>query len=351
MIKKVVLKIKYNVEKIVLLIKTVYRIILPKKKIYILGVPLHGNIGDQAIIYAEKIFLKENFKKYKIVEIESTNVKRIINFLKKNIKTDDILTVHGGGFIGSLWINEEIMFRCVVENFKENNIIVFPQTVYFSNDEYGKSILKDSKKSYGETSNLTIACREKYSYDFIKEEFPNINVILVPDIVLYLNKYKFKIPRNDVLFCIRSDKEKIDYNYTNIEKVLREKYKMKIDYTDTVISKSIYEFKREKIFLNKLKQISKYKLMVTDRLHGMIFAYLTNTPCIVFENKSYKVRGVYEWIKNSKSLMLVSNSTSLEEINSFIEKNINGSIADFSIEKETFEPLVECLSKKEYDAI
>ena len=39
------------------------------------------------------------------------------------------------------------------------------------------------------------------------------------------------------------------------------------------------------------------ELLITDRLHGMVFAALTGTPCIVFSNYNHKVKGTYEWIK------------------------------------------------------
>ena len=38
-------------------------------------------------------------------------------------------------------------------------------------------------------------------------------------------------------------------------------------------------------------------MVVTDRLHGMVFAAISGTPCIVFSNYNHKVQGTYEWIK------------------------------------------------------
>lgn len=40
------------------------------------------------------------------------------------------------------------------------------------------------------------------------------------------------------------------------------------------------------------------QLVITDRLHAMIFAAITETPCIAMDNKSKKVKGVYEWIRD-----------------------------------------------------
>lgn len=65
------------------------------------------------------------------------------------------------------------------------------------------------------------------------------------------------------------------------------------------------------------------KLVITDRLHGMIFCYLTNTPCLVFQNNNHKVRETYEWIKGNKNITLVEEF-SQEKIEKFLnQKNFN----------------------------
>ena len=49
------------------------------------------------------------------------------------------------------------------------------------------------------------------------------------------------------------------------------------------------------------------KLVITDRLHGMIFAAISETPCIVFSNYNHKVGGTYEWIKQLPYIRYVEN--------------------------------------------
>lgn len=330
-----------KIKKVLDLLSIILKSFIYKEKVYIFGTPIHGNLGDQAIIYAERVFLNEKFKDKKIIEVESTIAKKGMFILKKVIKSSDLLFISGGGFLGSLWLNEEEMFREVVNNFKDNKIIVFPQTIYFSEDDEGKKILSESKKCYGDNTNLVICCREKYSYDFMKNEFPKIKVILVPDIVLYLDQYENNTNRENALFCIRKDKEKVKYDYKEIENILIEKYGFKIDYTDTVIKENVYKNKRNKKLIDKLSQFRNYKIIVTDRLHGMIFAYLTKTPCLVFENRNYKVRGVYEWIKKSQYIRLFSNSiTQEEQIDGLLK--IEDNIEKVDIKKE-FLPLIEVI--------
>lgn len=305
--------------------------------VFIIGIPIHGNIGDHAILIAEKQFLREEIGLVNIHEIESNFFLRNTKKIKKIIGNSPIF-VTGGGFLGSLWIGEERMFRTVLTSFKENTIIVFPQTIYFSDDEYGAEQLEISKKVYAQHPNLSICCREKFSFEFMKKEFPECNIYLFPDMVLYLNTVNFKEKRNNqVLFCIRKDKEKINYNLNKFEEDFSQK-NMKIDYTDTVISKKIFSREREEIFINKIKEFSRYKIVVTDRLHGMIFALLSKTPCIVLENKSYKIKGVYEWIKNVKYIKLSNEENFSHDLEKMFEtstvydnKKLNANFKEFAV--------------------
>ena len=45
-----------------------------------------------------------------------------------------------------------------------------------------------------------------------------------------------------------------------------------------------------------MQEFADSELVITDRLHGMVFAALTGTPCIVFSNYNHKVKGTYDWI-------------------------------------------------------
>jgi len=342
LIKKVILKFKSVILKKISLIIIIIKSLFNKNKIYLFGTPIHGNIGDQAILVAEEEFLRDNFPNYRVICIESSIIVRFNKIIKKLVGESTIL-IHGGGFLGSLWLNEEEMFRKTLTKYPNNNIIVFPQTVYFSDDIEGKSQLKISQKIYSNHKHLYICCREEYSYLFMKKEFPKCNILLIPDMVLYLEHFKYNIERENILFCIRSDKEKLNHNFDELlGYFIKNSYK--VDYTDTVINKNILSFNKRKILNEKISQFSKYKLIVTDRLHGMILSLIANTPCIVFENKSYKIKGVYKWISKLKQIKLADSKVSENVIEELINKD-NQTMVDFNI-RELYRPLVELIKDK-----
>ena len=48
--------------------------------------------------------------------------------------------------------------------------------------------------------------------------------------------------------------------------------------------------------------------MITDRLHGMIFAAITGTPCVVLQNNNHKIKATYEsWLRPLKHIRLQEN--------------------------------------------
>lgn len=318
-LKKIIRKVYTYIYYMLSLVRIIFESLIYKNRIYLFGIPIHGNLGDQAILYAEEEFLKENFENLHVIEIESNIVRKFSKLLKLLVK-DNVILVHGGGFLGTLWLNEEIMFRTVLENFPNNNVIVFPQTAYFSNDEDGKKILNESQKIYAKHKKLYICCREKYSYDFMKKNFSSCNILLIPDMVLYLNGINNNKDKKNVLFCIRNDKEKVKYDFDNLKSKLSD---FTFTETDMVVQNNIYLFNRKKHLYNKINEFSNYKLIITDRLHGMVFSLLAGVPCLVFENKSYKIKGVYEWISDIDSVRLYNENTLDKDISELLELNYN----------------------------
>ena len=56
---------------------------------------------------------------------------------------------------------------------------------------------------------------------------------------------------------------------------------------------------------NKINEFADVQLVITDRLHSMIFSIIGGTKCIAFDNKTKKVSGVYdEWLKNESGLKI-----------------------------------------------
>lgn len=302
----------------------VYRTISPinKKKIYILNTPLHTNIGDSAIAYAQNLFLEKNFgNKYKIVEVTSWELNRFRRVLSYTVRKKDIVMQHGGGNMGIEWFGEELERRRIIEMFPNNKMIIFPQTIYYGDSDKGKEEFEKSKQIYNSHKDLTVIAREKVSYEIMKNAYYKCKVILTPDIVLSMNGLENKYKRENITFCFRKDSEKILKN--SDQEIIIEKCKKitdKLIFTDMNSLKEVTKENRKNIIMNKFKDFQKSKLVITDRLHGMVFCALSGTPCIAFSNYNQKVKGTYDWIKDLDYIKYVDN---IEEAKVYIDKIMN----------------------------
>lgn len=298
------------------------------KKLYLIfNTPNHGNLGDQAIAYAE-LKLMNDLKKEPFY-IMSNNVDYFLAELSKFVNADDKIYIHGGGYFGTLWKNEIIRVNRILEQFHNNEIVVFPQTVYYSQDISGIYLLKKDKEFYSKFKNLTILCRDRKSYEFCNDNFNDITIKLTPDIVTYLNEFADNskmAEREGIGFCFRNDKEKIlkdDIRENIIDKIKTYYPNEPLYFFDTVMNVNRLDYKRgKKEVIKLLKKISCKKLIITDRLHGLIFSVITDTPCIALGNVSGKVKGAFEWINMENNY--VKYVENIEEIDDAIKSlNIN----------------------------
>lgn len=295
-------------------------------RVYIIGESDNGNVGDLAITITHYAMIKKYIAEDRqIIRILYSNFWNYYKFLKEQIRPCDLITIPGGGNIGDVYVEAENIRQTIIHDFPNNEIIVFPSTIYFSKEYENSEIYKRSLKIYNRHSNFTIYAREEFSYKFLKKIYPRVKVHLIPDMVLQYSVDKKNIKKSDkILLCLRNDSEKnlTDNNKKDILKICKELSPNVIN-TDTFIEDiyAPYDEQRKLILERKLKEFSTAKLIITDRLHGMILSYLTKTPCVVFSNYNYKIKGVYEWIKDEKNVIFVKDlDKGLKEISNLYHK-------------------------------
>ena len=86
----------------------------------------------------------------------------------------------------------------------------------------------------------------------------------------------------------------------------------KVSNSDMISSSSVDLGDRSATVERKLEQFASAELVITDRLHGMIFAAIAGTSCIVVNSKSPKVRGCYEWIRHLPYIRFAESAADVE---------------------------------------
>lgn len=284
----------------------------PNKKIFLFGTPMHGNLGDHAIALQEQYFFKDFFPEYEYYEILMPMYHTQKNKIKKLVTSKDLIIISGGGWMGNLWLHNEIVIREIVETYTNNKVIIFPQTVYYTPDGSGNNECMITKEIFKKHNNLLLFVREKKSYNFIKQNFDlngNSNVYLVPDIVLYgkniATSGKYSADSHIVNVCIREDCESQQGNVNEFLEKITQQYNVKK--ISTVIKSPVVLKERINKLQESFNNFKNGEITITDRLHGMLFSILTGTPCIVLDNKTGKVFGVADWLKDSDMVVRVNS--------------------------------------------
>lgn len=139
---------------------------------------------------------------------------------------------------------------------------------------------------------LTICARDFISYMEMKRCYPKCRIMLAPDMALYKDWHGYFsaiFRRKDALLCLKEDIESrlSDTDKKEIKR-LGERFCGNIIYCNTDKTIKIECSERDNYLMNILEQFRGAKLVITDRLHGMIFAAITGTPCVVFGNQESK---------------------------------------------------------------
>lgn len=314
-----------------------------ERKIILFGIPIHGNIGDHLLAEAESIFLKKYVPEFTIFEIPLDFYEVEKQFLFQVIRKDDLILISGGGWLGSLWPYEEKIVHEICSYYKNNMIVVFPQTIYYeSNSSDADKFLNDAKEIYKQCKNLTLILREKKSYDFARNNF-NCNTLLLPDMALTYRVDNISVKNNnmEVVLCLRRDREKqlTDEKREYLNTILS---KFRIIKIDTVINGSINPQERKKYINNICNVMKSSNLVITDRLHGMLMAVISGIPCIAIDNKTAKVKNVYEtWLKDNKNVLFLNDLEELDNYVSIMLKNTH-----YTFDREQYTQLLIELGEK-----
>jgi exopolysaccharide biosynthesis predicted pyruvyltransferase EpsI len=238
-----------------------------RKEIMIL---LHrGNTGDGLIQEGTRSLLH----KCKIVYKE---------FFFPQDARGEILLISGCGSISHDWDSGIKYISRYIDYF--DRIYILPSSFVIASTKIRGFLANLSKKIF-------IYCRERYSYDAVKNiaPFPQ-NIFLDKDMEFYMDHNMWKKDGRGILVAFRKDKEKnknIKFRLIAMFHKLHTAFFINRKYID-VMQGSYKEWG------TALEIISKFEKVYTDRVHVAIAAALLGKKTHIYPNANHIVRGVYE---------------------------------------------------------
>lgn len=291
------------------------------KNYCLLDIPDHPNVGDQLIYEGEMAYLQR--LNYKLLYEAADKFEE-----HDKIPGDCTILFHGGGNFGDLYRTHQRSRLGVIKKFRDNKIMIFPQTVYYRRIEN----LIEEAKIYEAHPDLTICARDTFSYNLLTKYLEKTKVILLPDMAFCLDLSKFITPLKTrrTLFFKRKDKElNSNFNLESLKMMVSKN--QRIDVTDwpshqnvqpifklmslvnflnTRISKRLFKSKTLRPLVNSkygllrgnlsrwytmsgIRFINKYDEIYTTRLHGYILSVLLNKKVHLMDNSYGKNSNFY----------------------------------------------------------
>ena len=282
-----------------------------KNCVFLVMTPEYTNLGDHALAIAEKKFLEA--LGFYCLEITGRELGYMRNMWCLSLMNGHPIILTGGGYIGTIWPETEILLRDVMRHNPRSTIFMLPNSAYYENSPWGEAELRQSRQVYGNHKHLHIFAREKKSLDFLQKHFSNIK--LAPDMVLSCRFPWEKRDRSGCILCLREDVEKTrsPEQEQSVRMQAEELFRGNIRILDMETREAISPACREQAVEKQMQAFAGAELVITDRLHGMIFCAITGTPCIVLDSMSPKVRGCYAWISELPYIRFLDGKK-LEEV-------------------------------------
>jgi exopolysaccharide biosynthesis predicted pyruvyltransferase EpsI len=215
--------------------------------------------------------------------------------------------VQGGGNFGDLWPRHQEFREHLLERFPDREIIQLPQSIHF--DDPARAA--DAARTIARHGNFRLFVRDRPSHEFAVAQF-DCETALCPDMALFLGPLDRGVPEVDVLYLLRTDKERAvtdtagraDYtsrvddwlverpHSVGARKLLRVMREVREGRWDRLALRAAsYDTAARARVLRGCRLLSFGRIVITDRLHAHLLSLLLGIPHAVLDNSYGKLGG------------------------------------------------------------
>lgn len=291
-------------------------LIPPSSQVVYLDYPVHLNIGDLLINLGTEHFLRQQ-------AIRVSQRASIFNFcfsLGNRITKDAVILLHGGGNFGDLWIEHQSLRETIISRFRDNRILMLPQTLYFKDSD----LKKRSLGILASHPDLHVFVRDGSSFDELSDHMTE-RVYLAPDMAHALwgeIHPSCTSTENSAMFLRR------DIEASTVPQSFAADTKKSVDWEDVLKPADVILFRalrklhvvdrklghrlpmehlwypcRDRLIARGKHALSSAKQIITNRLHVCILGLLLGRNVIAFDNSYGKLSSYYDaWLSGLPGL-------------------------------------------------
>jgi pyruvyl transferase EpsI len=282
-------------------------------------IPTYGNLGDLAIATATRQLVERLLPDDTLMELNDSDTIAGALPLRRALSANDLVILPGGGNLGSSYPKAGDERRLLLGVLpKSQRCLIFPQSTDYPLTARGRRFLAADARAFARHRNLVVFARDLQSYQFIVRHFDN-QAHLVPDTALALaidaTRHRIDHPKRAIISLRSDDERRQDTPSTNqvILELRQSGYQAKVVDTQARALTANTPAARQRAVTRMIDLYASAQIVITDRLHGMIFAAIAGTPAVVFDNANSKVRHFFDsWSHGLQGVIPCWNDSTLE---------------------------------------
>lgn len=290
--------------------------------------PLHGNVGDSAILLGTLDVLRE------IGWPDPTVISDMETFdadtVARRVGSGPIVFMGGGNF-GDLYPKEHRVREEALSHLGQNPVLQLPQSIHFTSP----AAVERTVRALSGRSEVPLLLRDQLSVDWARAHLVNTRPVLCPDMAFGLGPLRCPGPVQDVVRLLRQDHE------SSLERERLDPQRPSVDWLGDAPDRSIAaeatlrDLGRRRRGLrpltNRLRErlhpgmavarlrrgvevLARGRVVITDRLHGHILCVLMGLPHAVLEDRNGKIAGfARQWTEDLPTVRLCTTRPEAEE--------------------------------------
>jgi pyruvyl transferase EpsO len=268
--------------------------------IAVVDFPNIRNVGDSAIWLGEWAYLTS--RKVRRPAYVSTMHDFSAEELDSRMSSGPIF-IHGGGNFGDIWVAHQDFRERILKRWPGRPVIQFPQSIHYKSQERAD----ETARIIDQHGNFTLLVRDEESRLFAEKRF-NCRVMLCPDMALCIGPLQSpSAPQLPVLAMLREDLEKAGTHDLSFLRDVPVEDWISEPWLPVRIAKAVgmasalgtldpmrvrlgrFNAAARQRFGRGIRQISRARAIVTDRLHVHILSLLLGRPHAVLDNSYGKI--------------------------------------------------------------
>lgn len=243
------------------------------------------------------------FREYSVTRVtrDCVGSKRWLHLVQQ-ASPEDLVVIHSSGDFGSKYRRDSgswhVKRKTILSSFPNHRIIHLPTTVYYENDVNGKNTLDEDRISY-QRNDLVLLCREEKSLHIAgplgcRKRF-------FPDVVFYLKPRLIPQEKQGALVILRElESQFSDDQRDQIRAHIASTVKIGLDEDIHVAKLPLLRCMMEKYMDSVFQIYQRHEVVVTDRMHAMIFAVINQIPCVALDDAiPHKISGYKHFLSKS----------------------------------------------------